>query len=113
LQGGAAEYMAFRLTGRLGAGPAFAYGKQHEDRVRRQFARAADKPLVAKWFLAIPDTASAQPGALGYFVGFRICQTYYAQAHDKQQALRHLVALNNLPQLLAAGRHYLAPRNTK
>lgn len=67
LREGAAEYLAFRLTGRLGAGEAFAYGRPHEAELRRQFAREADQTIVARWFLATPDAATGQPGALGYF----------------------------------------------
>jgi hypothetical protein len=107
LREGAAEYLAYRLTGRLGAGQAIAYGQRHETAVRRQFAREANQPAAAKWFLALPDTANGLPGALGYFVGFRVCEAYYAQARDKQQALRHLAALDNLPELLAVGQRYL------
>ncbi len=108
IQEGAAEYLAFRLTGRLGATAAFAYARQHEAVVRHQFAEQADQPIAAQWFLATPDAATGQPGALGYFIGFRICEAYYDQARDKKLALRQLVALNDLPQLLAAGRRYLA-----
>ena len=105
---GAAEYVAYRLTGRLGAPEAIAYGRQHEAAVRQQFARAAAQPAEARWFLATPDAATGQPGALGYFVGFRICETYYQQARDPPAALRAIVSLSDTPALLAHGRQYLA-----
>ena len=108
LREGAAEYLAFRLTGRLGARAAFAYGWPHEAALRRQFALEAEKPIAAKWFLATPDAAAGQPGALGYFIGFRTCEAYYAHSEHKKQALQHLVALDNLEELLSAGRNYLA-----
>ncbi len=108
LKEGAAEYLAFRLTGRLGAPAAFAYAKQHEAAVRRRFAEQADQPIAAQWFVSAPDATTGEPGALGYVVGFRICEAYYAQAPDKKQALRQLVTLENVSQLLAAGRRYLA-----
>ena len=108
LKEGAAEYVAFRLTGWLGARETFAYGRPHEVALRQQFAQAAEQPTVAKWFLATPDPATGQPGDLGYFLGFRICAAYYAQASDKKRALQHLVALDNLSELLQAGRVYLA-----
>ncbi|MBD2721609.1 hypothetical protein [Hymenobacter armeniacus] len=105
---GAAEYVAYRLTGRLGAAEAVAYGRQHEAAVRQQFARAAEQPAEARWFLATADAATGQPGALGYFIGFRICEAYYTQARDKKAALEALIALSDRPGLLAQGRQYLA-----
>ena len=109
LREGAAEYVAFRLTGRLGAPQAFTYAKRHEAQVRRQFALEADQPIEAKWFLATPDTATTQPGALGYYIGFRICEAHYKQARDKKVALQTIIALSNLPALTAQGHKYLAP----
>ena len=107
LREGAAEYLAYRLTGRLGAATAFAYGKQHTPQIRQLFAQEADQPIAAKWFLATPDATSHLPGALGYYVGFKICEAYYAQAPDKAAALRQLVALSQPNELLAFGRAYL------
>lgn len=107
LREGAAEYLAFRLTGRLGSPEALAYGRRHEAAVRQQFAPAAGQPVAARWFLAAADPATGQPGALAYFIGFRICETYYATAPDKQVALQNLVSLADLPGLLACGQHYL------
>ena len=108
LREGAAEYVAFRLTGRLGAANAFTYAKQHEAEVRRQFALEADQPIVAKWFLASPNAVAKQPGALGYYVGFRICEAYYKQARDKKAALQTIITLSNMPALTAQGHKYLA-----
>ena len=107
LKEGAAEYVAYRLTGRLGSPDAFAYAKQHEAEVRRQFAPEADQPIVAKWFLATADATTKQPGALGYYIGFRICEAYYAQASDKKAALQTIVGLSNMPELIAQGHNYL------
>ena len=104
---GAAEYLAYRLTRHLGATEAFAYGQQHPAEVRHRFAQEADQPIAARWFLAIPDAAAHQPGALGYFVGFQICEAYYAQATNKAAALRQLTALTQPAELLAFGRTYL------
>lgn len=88
--------------------PSPTYGKQHEADLRYQFVQEADSPMVAKWFLATPDAVTQQPGALSYFIGFRICEAYYAQARDKKQALRTIVGLHHADELLAYGRKYLA-----
>ena len=113
LREGAAEYAAFRLTGRLGTPQTFAYAKQHEAEVRRQFALEADQPIVAKWFLASIDAATKQPGALGYYIGFRICEAYYKQARDKKAAFQTIITLSNVPELTAQAHKYLAPQLNK
>ena len=59
--------------------------------------------------MATPDTATKQPGALGYYIGFRICEAHYKQARDKKAVLQTIITLSNLPALTAQGHNYLAP----
>jgi hypothetical protein len=108
LREGAAEFVAYKLTGRLGSPAAFAYGRQHETALRQQFSPEANQPIAAKWFLATADANGQRPGALAYFIGFRICEAYYAQARDKKAAMQTLISLSDLPALLAKGRSYLS-----
>ena len=108
LREGAAEYVAYRLTGRLGSPAAFDYGRQHEADLQREFGQEADQSIAAKWFLASADAANQRPGALAYFVGFRICEAYYTRAQNKKAALQTIVSLSDLPALMAQGRQYLA-----
>jgi hypothetical protein len=109
---GAAEYVAYHLTGRLSSPEAISYGRQHEDAVRQQFAEDVDKAPAAKWFLATPDPVTKQPGALGYFIGFRICEAYYNDAKDKKAALQTIIGLAEPASLLAHGKQYLAAGKT-
>ena len=107
LREGAAEYVAYRLTKRLGSPTALNYGCQHEATVRQQFAADAQQAPLPKWFLATPDPATQAPGALGYFIGFRICEAYYNEAKDRKAALQTIIGLTDTNALLARGRKYL------
>lgn len=107
LREGAAEYVAYRLTKRLGSPAAFAYSRHCAAALRREFAQEANQPIAAKWFIATTDATGRRPGALGYVIGFRICEAYYQQAADKGAALRDIISLANMPALLAAGHRYL------
>lgn len=44
---------------------------------------------------------------LGYFVGARICEAYYEQAADKQQAIRDLMFVSD-PQAILEASGYAA-----
>ena len=64
---GAAEYVAYRLTGRLGAPEAIAYGRQHEAAVRQQFSLPTPPTSPRKpagfWPPPMPPPSSPAPWA--------------------------------------------------
>ncbi|MEP6732208.1 MAG: lytic murein transglycosylase, partial [bacterium] len=48
------------------------------------------------------STATAShPGDLGYFIGYRIAEAYYAKQTDKRAALRDIIEMSNADDFLA------------
>ena len=43
-----------------------------------------------------------RPADLGYFIGYRIAEAYYAQAADKAAALRDILRVQDVERILAA-----------
>ncbi|MCO4747831.1 MAG: hypothetical protein KC912_23750 [Proteobacteria bacterium] len=96
---GAADFVAEMLCGRHTNPVQKAYGLEHEAALWAEFhperhARGAGRWLYAK----SPDPEV--PKDLGYFIGYRIVQAYYAQAEDPQQALREILSFDDAEQLL-------------
>ena len=44
--------------------------------------------------------AKDRPADLGYFVGFRICQSYYENATDKNMAVIEIIRITNCKDFL-------------
>ncbi|WP_395330680.1 DUF2268 domain-containing putative Zn-dependent protease [Novosphingobium sp. BL-8H] len=93
LMEGAGEFTAELISGGVG-------NYQHAVWIETAFLRDADKTDLSAWmYNGVGD--AAQPGDLGYWVGYRIIKAYYLRAHDKQQALREIYAMPDPKAFLA------------
>ena len=83
------------------------FGREHEADVWRRFQRDMHGTDDRDW---IANGGSGRVGPdwmhdMGYFVGFRIAEAYYAQAKDKKAAIRDLLELRDPDAILKASRY--------
>lgn len=85
------------LVGELASGRA-SYRRKYDAWLPREqefwtvFAREMHGTDISRWLYNQGNSTVAWPGDLGYFMGYRICAAYYAQASNKAVALRELIA---------------------
>lgn len=97
---GGAEFVTHFLTGKSSMQATFdLMNPALEKAIWAEFSPEMNKPIDAKWFLAVGDERLKRPGSLGYVIGFRLCENYYRKAKDKQEALRNIISLQN-PQVI-------------
>lgn len=77
------------------------YGCPREQSLYAQFAKEKDHVETSPW-LFDHHPATGWPPDMGYWLGYRIAQTYYRQADDKHQALARLLEVTDFQKLLAA-----------
>jgi uncharacterized protein YjaZ len=75
------------------------YGRAHEHELWLEFAKAMDGELYGPWLYDRP--ATDRPRDLGYFIGYRIAESYYKRAADKSAALRDILRAEDVKALLA------------
>ena len=51
------------------------------------------------------DKAKDRPADLGYYIGYKICEAYYAHAVDKKQAIKDILEIKDFNQFLSASRY--------
>lgn len=77
----------------------WAYGCRHEAELAVRLMQDQDKTDMGPWlYNHSPDTG--WPPDMGYWIGYRIDQAYYAQAKDKAAALRAIVQVTDFKALL-------------
>jgi hypothetical protein len=77
------------------------YGCAHEAELAARLAGEEDASKLQPWMYDhSPDTG--WPPDMGYWLGYRIAQTYYHQATDKTAALRALLQVTDFKALLKA-----------
>jgi len=79
-----------------------AYGIAHEAELWRRFQAdvAADKG-DDDWLFNVGHPPAGEPADMGYWLGRRICEAYYARAADKAPAIRTLLLLRDPRRILA------------
>jgi hypothetical protein len=99
LDEGCASFLAAIVTR---ADPALAsqYGLAHEHDLWVEFRRDMMGTDASNW-LYQGERSKDRPADLGYFIGARICGSYYMNATDKRQAVREIFAMPSPREFLA------------
>lgn len=90
---GGAEFVCYQVTGKRTIPETWTYGLVNESNLWKEFKPKMDSAINMKWFLNITDTANRKPGSLGYFIGFRICESYLKNHTDKKSSLTDLIEM--------------------
>jgi len=91
---GAADLLAQLTSGDHINQRAHAYGLQHERELWKQFQREMHETATGDWFFVTPAN-KAWPQDLGYFIGYRIGESYYRRTTDKRQALHDMLSVTD------------------
>jgi hypothetical protein len=90
---GVADFTAHLVTGHTPPIEAYVYGPAHADEIRGRFKADMASASTRDWLY---NSASNAFGVsdLGYYVGYQIADSYYAQTSDKRAAIRNMIELD-------------------
>jgi hypothetical protein len=98
---GAADFVAELVSGRHIDEETKPYGDSHEEELWRQFqqdVRSGGK--IGDWMYVF-EPKDGKPRDLGYYMGYKICQSYYQISRDKQLALKTIIEMRSPDDILA------------
>lgn len=101
LREGAPDFIAEMISGKHINAAARDYGETHEAALWTEFRATMDSAKVDRW-LYQGDRSTDRPADLGYWMGYKICQAYYAHATDKKAALAEIIRMEDPAKILAA-----------
>lgn len=101
---GSADFVGELLSGITINTHLVEYGIANESALWQEFAAVMHGTDYSNWLynggsVTGPDS---RPADLGYFIGMRITQAYYARMSDKAQALQDILEIRDFPAFLAA-----------
>lgn len=99
LQEGAADFLAETITGKTINKSVYEYGDAHEAEIWEAFKKDMWGKNSSNWLYQGTKTKNGEPADLGYFVGYKICESYYNTAKNKQKALRDILVIKNYKRL--------------
>ncbi|MBD2722837.1 gliding motility protein GldB-related protein [Hymenobacter armeniacus] len=101
LNEGMADFVAELVTGHVTNARLHPYGNAHEKELWAAFQQEMLGTNADNWMANGKQETPDKPCDLGYYVGYRIVQAYYAKAADKRQALAHILTLHDAKAFLA------------
>jgi hypothetical protein len=102
---GMADFLAELTTGRNPNTRLQAYGLAHEKEIWADFSKEMGGSSWKNWIANADQETADKPADLGYFVGYKICQSYYQEMADKKQAVHDILNITNYPAFLAKSRY--------
>jgi hypothetical protein len=102
---GMADFLAELTTGHQPNASLLPYGLAHEKQIWADFTKEIAGKDWSNWIANGPQETADKPADLGYFVGYRICQSYYEEMADKKQAVHDILNISDYPAFLAKSRY--------
>jgi len=104
LHEGSADFVGELISGGQINAHLPVYGDAHEANLWREFSQAMDKDNASRW-LYQGDKSKDRPADLGYYLGYRIAESYYQHAADKKKAIHDILTVQDFPAFLQES-HY-------
>jgi hypothetical protein len=92
---GAADFIAELITGNQIDEDIKPYGDSHEEELWKKFQEDAKSNDLRPWLYNGGDEKRAGPPDLGYYMGYKICQSLYEISPDKGAALKAIIAMKD------------------
>lgn len=103
---GGADFLASLLLGERTMIPAtFNYGSKHEESLWKEFyndVKAGKSFGDTDWFY---NYRSNRPADLGYYIGYKITESYYNHSKDKKQAIKEIIEMENPYEFLEKSKY--------
>ena len=94
LEGGA-DFVAYLVTGGNINARLQAYAIPREAELWAEFKTAMRGTDITRWLYNQGTATADRPGDLGYFIGYRIAEAFYARTVNKREALRAIIDVSN------------------
>jgi hypothetical protein len=102
---GMADFLAELTAGHQPNERLQAYGLAHEKQLWQAFSQEMTSKSWDNWIANSEQETADKPADLGYFVGYKICQSYYEEMADKKQAVHDILNISDYPAFLAKSRY--------
>jgi len=104
IQEGACDFIADLIAGEPLNPKQKIYGDAHEAELWLEFQKEMNGEDLSRWMYN-GFKSKDRPGDLGYYMGYKICWSYYNNAKDKKEAVRDVLNIKDFPAFLQKSRY--------
>ncbi len=96
---GACDFIAQKVTGKELASAHYNYGNKYEEGLWKEFKKEMNGSDLSRWLYS-GERSVGRPSDLGYFIGYKICESYYNNSEDKTQAIKDIIEVTDFDAFL-------------
>jgi uncharacterized protein YjaZ len=96
---GAADFIGDKIAGQMINSHLHEYGNPLEEKLWEEFEEDMQSNDSSKW-LYNGTRAKNRPADLGYYIGYKICESYAKQIKNQQQAIKDILHIKDFYQFL-------------
>jgi hypothetical protein len=100
---GSADFICHLVTGGSTNEVVFAYGDKHERELWNEIKNDLNGLDINKWLYN--KATNDRPKDLGYYVGFKITESYYNNSSDKRKAIDEILNIKDFNSFLKKSRY--------
>ena len=97
---GAADFLGELVCGKHINPHIHEFGKANEFELWKSFSDEMHQEDIGNWLYNGWKNSSDKPADLGYYIGYKICESYYEKMVDKKQAICDILAIEDGPDAL-------------
>lgn len=94
---GSCDYIAYIITGKKGNPDTYLYGAENFESLKKEWKQDLEKDLKSVRSLWVWNWGKKQerPPDLGYFIGFKIAESYFNNSENKEKALIEILEMKD------------------
>lgn len=96
---GSADFLGEKISGKQPNDVQHVYGAAHEKDLWNEFQKEMNGTDISNWMYN-GDKSKTRPADLGYYIGYKICESFYERAKDKKQAVREILETKDFTKFL-------------
>ena len=97
---GAADFLTYLLLGKILLPRQHSYGNAHQKELYDRFMKEKNGTDLSYWMYNVEMEDKGIPSDLGYYIGFKICEGYYAKQKDKNKAIKDILERTDFENFL-------------
>ena len=103
---GSADFLAEFFTGAKANHYLYDYGDKHEHDLWNKFKKALENnENTDNWMYNIDRVEDGVPADMGYYIGYRIVESYYKNSVDKNKAIHEIIQMKSPKEVLGESRY--------
>ena len=92
---GSADFIGELISGKHINELAFKYGNENEKLLCAEFVEIMDDFKYHGWLYGSKGKVKERPNDLGYWIGYKICEAYFENTDNKEEAIQDILNIQN------------------